>query len=288
MTLTRTTGGPLLSPEQVQSLLVVPVLAASAATQDGVTCTLVNLDGKQLRVPRVTTDVTASWVAEAAEIPVSDMALDELVVTPKKVAALSYVSVEAAEDTSPAAVGQLSASIVRDIARQLDAGFVSGNGTGANPTGLTSLATGAGNVQDLATGAATPTSLDAFARAISLSSGVGGRVTSFLANPADLLSLQLIKEGTGSNKPLLGADPSNPTRSMAFGVPFVTSPAVATGTVWALSAAHVLAVVRKDSSVEADHSVAFTSDRVAVKGTMRVNFGFPYLPALVRIRFATS
>ncbi len=61
-----------------------------------------------------------------------------------------------------------------------------------------------------------------------------------------------------------------------------------TGTIWGLPAERVVTAVRRDADVTADRSVFFTSDRVAVRATCRIGFGFPHIPALVRIRLAAS
>ncbi len=97
-----------------------------------------------------------------------------------------------------------------------------------------------------------------------------------------------MKEATGSGKPLLQPDPTQPTRRMIFGVPLPTSPEAPAGTVWGLPAERVVTAVRRDAEVKADRSVFFTSDRVAVRATCRVGFGFPHTAALVRIRLAES
>ena len=45
-------------------------------------------------------------------------------------------------------------------------------------------------------------------------------------------------------------------------------------------------VVRDDATVEADRSVYFTSDRVAVKATMRAGFGFVHQASVVKVSIA--
>jgi hypothetical protein len=42
-------------------------------------------------------------------------------------------------------------------------------------------------------------------------------------------------------------------------------------------------VLRQDASVVTDTSVYFTSDRVAVRATLRVSFGFTYPAAVVKV-----
>ena len=52
-------------------------------------------------------------------------------------------------------------------------------------------------------------------------------------------------------------------------MPLFVSQYVAANTLYALDASRVWLVVRDDATVEADRAVYFTSDRVAVKATMR-------------------
>jgi HK97 family phage major capsid protein len=285
MTLTTGTAGPLLTPEQVEDLLVLPVLAASVALNPLVS-TVVRLTGSTYRIPKVTADPSAAWVAEGAEIPASDLTTNELIVTPSKVAGLSVITSELAEDSSPEASTEVGAGLARDIARKVDAAFF--GGVAANtPSGLASLTVGSGNVQDIAAGTA-PTNLDAFAQAQMLAGNVGAEITSFVTNPTTALVLANLKETSGSGKPLLEPDPTKATRRMIFGVPLLTSPDAPVGTIWGMSAGRVTTVVRRDAEVQADRSVFFTSDRVAVRATCRIGFGFPHTAALVRIRLAAS
>ncbi|WP_448620515.1 hypothetical protein [Geodermatophilus sp. URMC 65] len=55
-----------------------------------------------------------------------------------------------------------------------------------------------------------------------------------------------------------------------------------------MSASRVVTVVSREADVQADSSVYFTSDRIAVRATMRVGFGFVHPRALVRIRLAAT
>lgn len=115
-----------------------------------------------------------------------------------------------------------------------------------------------------------------------------GNLRSFAIHPMDLLTLQRIRKSDGSRESLLQSDVTNPAQSAVHGVPFVSSAAVTRGTCWGLSPAHVLLVVREDNTVEADYSVAWTSDRVALKSRLRVNVLHSLPRTLVRVRFAAS
>jgi HK97 family phage major capsid protein len=288
MTLTTGTAGPLLTPEQVEDLLIKPVLTASVALNP-LCSRVLRPTASSVRLPAVTADPTAAWVAEGAEIPISDLTTAEIDVVTRKVAGLSVVTSELAEDSNPEATAEVGRGLARDIARKVDAAFF-GDGTaqsGEQPDGLASLTVGAGGVQDIAAGTA-PTDLDAFAEAQMLAANVGAQLTAFVTNPVTALVLANLKEATGSGKPLLQPDPTQPTRRMIFGVPLLTSPEAPVGTVWGLPAERVVTAVRRDSEVKADRSVFFTSDRVAVRATCRVGFGFPHTAALVRIRLAAS
>ena len=79
------------------------------------------------RIPTVTADPTAAWVAEGAEIAPSDPTLAELVVTPSKVAGLTIISNEMANDSDPAVAAVVGQGLARDIARD-DSGFVVSDG----------------------------------------------------------------------------------------------------------------------------------------------------------------
>ncbi len=65
-------------------------------------------------------DPTASWVAEGAGIVPCDPTLSELVVTPAKVAGLTIISRELADDSNPAAAQVVGQGLARDIARRVD------------------------------------------------------------------------------------------------------------------------------------------------------------------------
>jgi len=128
--------------------------------------------------------------------------------------------------------------------------------------------------------------LDWAAQAISKAETVGATVTAFVTSPATALALATIKQGTGSNQPVLGMDATAATSRSVLGVPLYVSQYVAANTLWAVDSSRVWLVVRDDATVEADRSVFFTSDRVAVKATMRAAFGFVHPSAVVKVTTA--
>lgn len=268
-------AAPILTPAQVGALLVQPVADESVAVQ---VSTRVDIPSHAFRIPIITADPTAAWVAEGAEIAVSDATLAELVVTPTKLAGLSIISRELADDSSPEAQQVVGDGLGRDIARKLDAAFF-GNLPAPAPGGLAGLA----GVSTAGTAGTPVASTDTFADALSAAEQVGAQISAWVANPATALTLAKLKKATGSNEPLLQPDPTKPTRRTILGVPLYVSPAVAANVVWGIPGDRVFVVIRDDARIDVDGSVFFTSDRVAVRATMRVGFAFPHPAAIVKV-----
>jgi HK97 family phage major capsid protein len=82
---------------------------------------------------------------------------------------------------------------------------------------------------------------------------------------------------------LLGPDASSPTRRSILGVPLYWSPYIPVGFVWLVSQTKSFVVMRNSTSVVTDNSAFFSSDRVGIRATMRVGFGWPHAQAVVRI-----
>jgi HK97 family phage major capsid protein len=262
-------------PEQVGQLVVQPVIAQAVATQ-AATVVPISAAVDSFRVPIVAEDPTAAWVAEGQEIPPSDAVLDEVATTFSKLAGLTIISRELAEDSSPAAATLVGQGLARDIARKLDGAYF-GDVAAPAPAGLGAL-TGVTTVD-----AGDWANLDPFEEAIAAAAAVGATLTAFVANPAVALGIATIKTATDSNAHLLQADPTQPTRRMIAGVPLYSSPAVAPDTVWGLPRDRALIALREGTTLAVDRSAFFTSDRIAVRATLRVAFAFPHEEAVVKI-----
>jgi HK97 family phage major capsid protein len=278
---TTTAGVSAISPDQIEQLIVLPVQSNSVAFQ---AATLVTTNATETRIPRVTEDPTAAWTAEGEEIGASDPKIDDIAVLPKKLAGLNIVSNETLADTNPAADSIVGDGITRDIARKVDAAFFGSNtgNTAVQPAGLENVA---------ATEVVAPTAwadADPFAEAISNAEGLGLVVSTFVANPNDALTLAQLKESSTSNRPLLGSDPSTPTRRALQGVPLLVSPAVTEGTVWGIPSNRAIIVRRNDVDLQVDKSAYFTSDRTAIRATMRVGFAFTQPSAIQKITLAAE
>jgi HK97 family phage major capsid protein len=274
-----TTGGAgILTPEEVGALVIRPLIEQSVAAQ---VSTVVQTGSHDFRVPVVTADPVAAWTAEGAEITATDPTITEVTVTPKKLAGLTVVSNELAQDSSPAALQVVGDGLVRDLRRKIDSAYFATATPTNGPAGVGVLS----GVSTVAAGTGW-TDMDWAAEAQSLVETANSVLTAFVAAPDTALSLATVKEQTGSNKALLGSDPTQPTSRTIAGVPLYVSPSVAADTVWGISAPHSIFVLRQDASVVTDTSAFFTSDRVAVRATLRVTFAFPHPAAIVKVTVA--
>ncbi|GAA3284463.1 phage major capsid protein [Nesterenkonia halobia] len=273
-------------PDSTGNLIIQPVGRESVALQALGGPVLVGETSSSYRVPLVTADPSAGWVAEGAEIPLSDAALGEVSKKFSKIAGLTRISAELADDSDPAAAEQIGAGIARDIARTLDAAFFGTNGGSADqPEGLEDL-TGA-NV--ITTSGTAWENVDPFIEALYGAEEVGATVGAFVLNPTDALAVSRLKESDTSNRTLLTPDATEASRRLLAGVPMLVSPAVTAGTAWGIPADGRLQVaVRQDVQVESDRSVFFSSHEVAVRGIMRATIVAPHEAALQRIDLATA
>jgi HK97 family phage major capsid protein len=276
MTLTTAanSGGPILAPPAIQALVVEPLIRAAVCTQ---VSSVIQTSSNSTRFPIVVSDPAAAWTAEGQEINVSEADVDELVVTPKALKALTIASNELVADSDPSAVELLGAGIVRDMQVRLDSAYF-GNVVTNGPSGIQSVT----GVQTVAAGTSI-TNLDPFAEAISKAENVGASDLTFVAHPDTLLTLSKIKSGSGFNTPLLGVDATSPTKRSILGVPITWSPAVGAADIWAVPRSKAFVVIRSGTTLVTDSSAYFSSDRTAVLCTMRVGFAWPHAAGVVKV-----
>ncbi|MYW05764.1 phage major capsid protein [Streptomyces sp. SID3343] len=276
---TNTPGAQSILPDEYGELVEKPVRELSLAMQIGTT---VETGSTHYRVPLLTSDVTVGAVAEGAEITPSDVKFDEIIVTPAKFAGLTVISREMAEDSSPSAGDQIGRSIARQIANSVDKALL--NVLAApNPSGLASLA----GISKVAA-PVTYKDLDPLEEALSLSEAAGGNITAWVMDAATALEIAKLKDQANSNRGLLNSDMTAEGRRQILGRPVFVSPYSPADVVYGVSRSELLTIIRNGTKLDVDKSVYFTSDRVAVKGTMRIGFAFPIEAAHVRIQNAAN
>jgi HK97 family phage major capsid protein len=283
--LSTNSGQNILAPHDIQALVIQPLIRQSVATS---VSTVVTTASHSTRFPIVVTDPTNAWTAEGEEIDVTDPELDELEVTPSKLAGLTAVSAELMADSDPSALDVVGAGLVRDLQVKLDAAYF-GNTVENGPDGLESLSAPTTTLNYAEEG-----NLDPFAEAISLAEQVGltpvaadgSPGAAFVGNPADVLLVSTTKtDSSDSNEPLLAVDRNvtQPTGRAILGYPLWSSPAVTEGAMWLVPKDKCFVVMRNDPSVVADSSAYFSSDRVGIRCVLRVGFGFPHEAAIVQV-----
>lgn len=271
---TLTANAENILPPEYGALVIRPVQSGSIAFRGA---TVIDTTSHEYRVPIVAADPQAAWVAEGEEIAQSIPEMAGLIVVPRKVAGLSVVSREMVDDSNPAAAQIVGDGLARDIVRRIDEAFF-GKLPLPAPPGLESLP----GVTAVNAGTAWA-NLDPFAEAIAKAETVGATLTTFAANPADALILSKLKESTTSSRPLLGTDPTEPTIRRVQGVQLLISPAVPAGTIWGIPQDRTYVIRHPAAELGIDRSVFFTSDRVAVRATMRVAFGYAHPAAMIKI-----
>lgn len=277
MAMTTASANSAYLATEVDDLIVRPVERASVALQVA-NVVYTSEQVNTFRVPVVAADPSASWTVEGEEITPSDATLTEVASPFYKLAGLTIVSNELARDSSPEAAQVVGDGLARDIARKLDAAYFGTSPNAATPDGLEDLA----GVNEVYNGGSWA-SLDAFVEAIYEAEAAGATLGAFVVNPTDALILATLKEQTGSNKPLLGTDPSLPTRRQIAGVPLFVTPAVSVGVAWGIPTGRAIVAMRQDVELAIDGSAFFTSDRTAIRATMRAAFAFPHPAAVQRI-----
>lgn len=267
----------IVVPEMLGELVIAAAARGSIAMRAS---TVVTTPSRDYRVPVVAGLPTSAFVVEGAELALGDVGIEELTVTPAKVGHVAPLSRELVRDSFRENAPEIVADAQGfDIAKRIDLAFFGGNNPVAND-GLQVLA----GVQEVDAGELF--NLDPFAEAQSLSEDVGGTVTSFVASPTNALILTQLKRATGSNEPLLQAgisDPTAPVTRQILGSQLLVSPAVGDDVIWAIPQTASLVVVREDVLTEISTDIYFTSDRVAVKTTMRVGWSWPHSAAVVKI-----
>lgn len=277
MTMNTTRDQSILTPAEVSNLVVTPLTQDSLAMQAS---TVVQSQTHEYRIPVVQDDPSASWVEEGEDISTSDQDLKEVTVTPRKVAGLTIITRELADDSTPEAATTVGKGLVRDLTRKVDEAFF-GDLDSPAPSGLESLS----NVHE--TSVSSWEDLDPFAEAINNAEAHNAKLNTFVTNPDTALKLAQLKIQEGSNQPLLGMDATESTDRQILGVRLLVSPYVADETVWGIDAEYVTTVIRRGGSNEAelvrDDSRYFESDRVALRAIMRVGFGFPHEKSIQKI-----
>jgi HK97 family phage major capsid protein len=255
------TLGAGFTPEQwaayvLDHLAHESVVLASGATE-------IRTSAQTIHVPRVTGDGGVGWYTELEPIGAGDPTGDELVLTPKKCAALTTLSNEAVEDSNPDVLDAVGNSMVRAVALEADRAFFAGTG-GEMPQGLLTMTPALPSTIG-------PVDYPTIVTAAGAVRAAGGQPNVVYLNPADLTTLQL---ATGADdRPLIQPDATQGLSETIAGLRIFATPAVPAATALVGQADQIVVAVRKDASVAISQDAAFTADGTVARVVMRADCG---------------
>jgi HK97 family phage major capsid protein len=225
---------------------------------------VVPVAGRALVVPRLLSDGVATWTAELAQINSDSPVGDTLTLTPKKAANVVTLSNESIRDAPVSELDAVGAALARSVARRVDlTAFSTDAATATSPAGLLV------GVQAQTGGI---TTVDQYLKALATINAVGGNGNAIFLNPSDVLTLQLLKQGTGSNVPLLQADVTLPGRYQIGGAPIISTTAKTAGTALVADASTIVIGIGVDIEVAFSGDSAFTADATVARVVTRIDF----------------
>jgi len=187
-----TTTAAELTAEQVQSILVQPLEAASVFLASRPR--IFDTNGSSVRIPKLGAETSPGWAGQNAQIAEVNPDFDEVVLLPDtmlSVKTLTRFSNELARQSVVSLDAALRDRLVRDVATALDKEFIAGTTTnGTKPLGLINYAdrqkiTGVGAV-----------SLDDLhdAEGLALAADVDPAGLRWMMNPRDFVAIRKLKD----------------------------------------------------------------------------------------------
>lgn len=208
-----TTANPELLADQVSSLLVQPLEAASVVLSSGPR--IFDTSGV-LRIPKLVSGSTPTFVGEGGLIPdTADVDFDELVLMPTERKSIKTILKYTNELVRQSVIGidaVLKARLVKDVSDALDDALLMGTGASDTITGFV-------NQPDVQEGPWDPTDPDTLLDAIGLAVAAEATPNRWFINGADFVALRKVKETTGSKKYVLEADLTRDATYRLLGIP---------------------------------------------------------------------
>ncbi|MFV2143216.1 phage major capsid protein [Isoptericola sp. G70] len=184
-----------LTQEQVQSILVQPLEAASVFLASGPR--IFDTNGSSVRIPKLGGETSPSWHGQGEQIDEVNPTFDEIVLLPdtmQSVKTLTRFSNELARQSVVSLDAALRDRLVRDVATALDREFVAGTTTdGTKPLGLINYD---GRQSITGVGAATVDDLHD-AEGAALGADVDPAGLRWMLNPRDFVAIRKLKDTQG-------------------------------------------------------------------------------------------
>jgi HK97 family phage major capsid protein len=266
------TLGDAFTPEQWSTFVLDHLSAESVVLASG--ATEIRTDSQMIHVPRITGDGAVGWYSELEEITTGDPTGDELVLTPKKCAALTTLSNEAVDDSNPDVLDAVGTAMVRAVALEVDRAFFVGTG-GEQPQGILTATPALPSV-------AGPVSYASIVNAAGLVRAAGGQPNVVYLAPADLTALQLV---TGADdRPLIQPDATQGMADTIAGLRIFVTAAMPAQQALVAEADQIVVAVRRDASVAISQDAKFTADGTVARVVARADIGVNDPDGLATVR----
>lgn len=261
-----------ISPQAYGQLVDASLKAKSIAIQAS---TIVNIDRESVRFPVLGDGLTASWKNELEDLDFSNLAVNSVEVRPAKVAGMSRLSNELADDSTPAAAELVGRGLAEQIADQIDTAWFGATGTAPTPSGI-----GAITPTKVVADPAAITNLDPFIEARFTAEANRSKLTHWIVSPKTAQTISQLKVQTGSNQNLVEIVEDG---LRLVGLPVLISPHVAaTTSFYGVDKSQVIFVLRKGTTVERSRDSAFRQDGVDVRAIARVGWAFANPAGVIR------
>lgn len=259
-----TTTAPELIQEQVASLLVQPLEAASVVLSSGVR---IFDSSEPLRIPRLVSGFTPGFVAENELIPDADADFGEINLMPsdrKSIKAMSKFSNEMLRQSQVSLDSVLKSRLMTDVSNALDTALLTGTGAAKTITGLI-------NQPGVQTGELDATNPDSLLDALALAHAAEVQPNRWFISGADFFSLRKLKDGDG--KYLIQSDVTAGARYNLFGLPVTVTNKLPVGKAVLVDTSQV-AVVRDVAPTVTILSERYAEyDQQAIRVTTRFDMG---------------
>lgn len=236
-----------------------------------------------VRVPRITSSVTVSPVAEHATIPDATPGLGDIVLDPKKFAVSTVVSREAIEDSNPQLRDVVGQALIRDLAVELDRQMLVGSGAGGQILGLLNTAGTAAGPSTGANGGSLTFAALADTLAVAESNNADTGRLHWLMHSRTWSSVRKLVDSQG--RPIVSVDPTVDVRPSLFGHPVHVSNSIpinqTVGTSTDCSSialadmGQVVVAVGREVEVVMSEQLRFLTDEIVVKASARYDLGVP-------------
>lgn len=277
MVVSTVTAAPLIQ-EQVAKLLIQPLEAASVVLASGVR---IFDSSEPLRIPKLVSGISASFVAENELIPEGDVTFGEVKLMPSDRKSIKTITRYSNEMLRQSVVGldaTLKTRLVADVSTALDNALLTGTGATKSITGITKQAGTQAGVLD----AGNPDSLlDALAQAHA------AEVTPnrWFLSGVDFFSLRKLKDADGHY--LVESDVTAGARYSLFGLPVTVTNKLPTGTA-VLADTSQIAVVRDIAPTITILSERYAEfDQIGIRVVTRYDLGLLHPEGVIVLTDAT-